>query len=184
VFAWKPFDMKGIPREVAEHKLNIKPGSKPVKQRLHRFNNEKCKVISEEVMKLLSARFIREVSHPEWLANPVLVKKKNKKWRMCVDYTSINKACPKDPFPLPHIDQVVGSMAGCETLCFLDAYSRFHQIAMCIADQLATSFITPFGASDASNDALWAQKCECYFPTMHVTRLRGVDRPHHRSVRR
>jgi hypothetical protein len=146
VFAWKPSYMKGIPREVAEHKLNIRPRSNPVKQRLRRCNDEKCKAIGEEVMKLLSAGFIREVFHPEWLANPVLVKKKNKKWRMCVDYTSLNKACPKDSFPLPRIDQVVDSTEGCETLCFLDVYSEYHQIAMCIADQLSTSFITLFGA--------------------------------------
>jgi hypothetical protein len=69
---------------------------------------------------------------------------KNKKWRMCVDYTGLNKACPKDLFPLPRIDQVVDSTAGCQTLCFLDAYSGYCQIAMCIADELATSFITPF----------------------------------------
>jgi hypothetical protein len=67
-------------------------------------------------MKFLSAGFIREVFHPEWLANPILVKKKNKKWRMCVDYTSLNKACPKDLFPLPRIDQIVDSAAGCETV--------------------------------------------------------------------
>jgi hypothetical protein len=71
--------MKGIPKDIAEHKLNIKPGSKPVKQRLHRFNHEKCKAIGEEIKKLHSSWFIREVFHPEWLANPVLVKKKNKK---------------------------------------------------------------------------------------------------------
>jgi hypothetical protein len=138
--------MKGIPREVAKHKLNIKLGSKPVKQRLRCFNDDKCKAIGEEILKLLSAGFIHEVYHPELLANPVLVKNKNKKWRMCVDYTSLNKACPNDLFLLPRIDQVVDSTAGCETLCFLDAYSGYHQIAMCIADQLATSFITPFGA--------------------------------------
>jgi hypothetical protein len=115
MFTWKPSDMKGIPREVAEHKLNIKPASKPVKQRLRRFNEGKCKAIGEEIQKLLSAGFIREVYHPEWLANPILVKKKNKKWRMCVDYTSLNKACPKDSFPLPRIDQVVDSTVGCET---------------------------------------------------------------------
>jgi hypothetical protein len=126
-------------REFVEHKLNIKSGSKPVKQRLRRFNDEKCKAIGEEVMKLISARFIREVFHPEWLANPVHVKKKNKKWRMCVHYTSLNKACPR-------IDQVVDSTAECKTLCFLDAYSGYHLIGMCIADQLATSFITSFGA--------------------------------------
>ena len=76
---------------------------------------------AQEVQKLLAAGFIKEVSHPEWLANPVLVKKKNGKWRMCVDYTGLNKAYPKVPFPLPRIDQIVDSTAGCETLSFLDA---------------------------------------------------------------
>ena len=62
-----------------------------------------------------------EVFYPEWLANPVLVMKKNKTWRMCIDYTCLNKACPKDPFALPRIDQVIDSTAGCELLSFLDA---------------------------------------------------------------
>jgi hypothetical protein len=65
---------------------------------------------------------------------------------MCVDYTSPNKVCPKDPFPLPRIDQVVDLASGCETLCFLDAYSGYHQIMMKESNQLATSFITPFGS--------------------------------------
>jgi hypothetical protein len=101
-----------------------------VKQRLHRFDKEKRKVIGEEIHKLLKAGFIKEVHHPEWLANPVLVKKKNGKCRMCVDYTSLNKACPKVPFPLPRIDQIIDSTTGCETLSFLDAYSGYHQIKM------------------------------------------------------
>jgi hypothetical protein len=137
--------MPDIPREVAEHALWIRPGSKPVKQCLRHFDEEKRRAISEEITKLLVAGFIKEVYHPEWLANPVLVRKKSGKWRMCVDYTSLNKACPKDPFPLPRIDQVVDSTSGCETLCFLDAYSGYHQITM-ESDQLATSFITPFGS--------------------------------------
>jgi hypothetical protein len=145
IFAWSPLDMPGIPREVTEHTLEIRAGSKPVKQRLRRFDEEKRKVISEEVYKLLEARFIKEVHHPEWLANPVLVKKNTGKWRMCVDYTSLNKACLKVPLPLPHIDQIVDSTAGCETLSFLDVYSRYHQIKMKESDQLATSLITPFG---------------------------------------
>ena len=65
---------------------------------------------------------------------------------MCVDYIGLNKACPNDPFPLPFIDQVVDSTSGCETLCFLDVYSGYHQIMMKESDQLATSFITPFGS--------------------------------------
>ena len=83
-----------------------------------------------------------EVFFPEWLANPVLVLKKNNKWRMCIDYTSLNKACPKDPFALPRIDQVIDSTAGCELLSFLDAYSGYHQIKLDPADRLKTAFIT------------------------------------------
>jgi hypothetical protein len=116
-----------------------------MKQPLRRFDEEKCRAIGEEIHKLMAAGFIKEVFHPEWLANPVLVKKKGGKWRMCVDYTGLNKACPKVPYPLPRIDQIVDSTAGCETLSFLDAYSGYHQIRMKESDQLATSFITPFG---------------------------------------
>jgi hypothetical protein len=145
IFAWIPSDMPGIPREVAEHSLDILPHSPAVQQRLCRFDEDQRRAIRAELRKLLEAGFIKEVFHPTWLANPVLVKKKNGKWRMCVDYTSLNKACPKVPFPLPQIDQIVDSTAGCELLCFLDAYSGYHQIKMKESDQLATSFITPFG---------------------------------------
>jgi hypothetical protein len=77
-----------------------------------------------ELQNLLEAGFIKEVFHPTWLANLVLVKKKNGKWRMCVDYTGLNKTCPKVSFPLPRIDQIIDSSVGCEFLCFLDAYSE------------------------------------------------------------
>jgi hypothetical protein len=115
-----------------------------VKQHLRCFDEEKCRAIGEEVHKLMAAGFIKEVFHPEWLANPVLEKKKGGKWRMCVDYTRLNKACLKVPYPLPCIDQIVDSTAGCEILSFLDAYSGYHQIKMKESDQLVTSFITPF----------------------------------------
>jgi len=86
------------------------------------------------------------VYHPDWLANPVLVRKKNNEWRMCVDCTDLNKHYPKDPFGLPRIDEVVDSMVGCELLSFLDCYSGYHQISLKEDDQIKTSFITPFGA--------------------------------------
>jgi hypothetical protein len=116
-----------------------------VKQPLRRFDEEKRRAIGEGIHKLMDAGFIKEVFYPEWLANPMLVKKKGGKWRMCVDYTGLNKACLKVPYPLPRIDQIVDSTARCETLSFLDAYSGYHQIKMKESDQLATSFITPFG---------------------------------------
>jgi len=83
-----------------------------------------------EVNWLLVVGFIKEVYHPEWMANPVLIQKKNKEWRMCVDYTDLNKYCPKDPFGLPRIDKVIDSTAGCELLSFLDCYSGYHQISL------------------------------------------------------
>ena len=138
--------MPGVPREFVEHSLNVYHDAKPVKQTLRRFADDRRQAIGEEITRLLTAGFIKEVFHPDWLANPVLVRKKNGTWRMCIDYTSLNKACPKDPFALPRIDQVIDSTAGCELLCFLDAYSGYHQIKMKESDEIKTSFITPFGA--------------------------------------
>ena len=83
-------------------------------------------MIRVEITRLLASSFIKVVYHPEWLANPVLVRKKNKEWRMCVDYTDLNKHCPKDPFGVPRIDEVIDSIAGCELLFFLDCYSGYH----------------------------------------------------------
>ena len=109
-----------------EHSLNIEPKATPKKQRLRRFSADKREAIKKELAKLLAAGFIKEVLHPKWLANPILVLKKNKnKWRMCVDYIDLNKHCPKDPFGLPRIDQVIDSTARCVLLSFLDCYSGY-----------------------------------------------------------
>jgi hypothetical protein len=93
----------------------------------------------------LHAGFIEEGHHPVWLANPVVMPKANGKLRMCIDYTSLNKACPKDPYPLPRIDQIVDSTLGCDLLSFLDAYSGFHQIRMAKEDRKHTAFVTVDG---------------------------------------
>jgi hypothetical protein len=103
-------------------------------------------VIKREIARLLDANFIKEVYHPDWLATPVLVPKKNKYCRMCVDYSDLNKACKKDPFSLPQIDQVVDSMTGCNLLSFLDCYLGYHHIPLKEEGQIKTSFITLFGA--------------------------------------
>jgi hypothetical protein len=101
IFVWSPPVMPGIPREVTEHPLDILPHSKTIQQWLRCFDEERRQAIGVELRRLLEAGFIKEVFHPTWLANPVLVKKKNEKWQMCEDYTGLNKACPKVPFPLP-----------------------------------------------------------------------------------
>ena len=100
-------------------RLKVDPKATPKKQLLRRFSPDKREAIKKELAKLLVAGFIKEIYHPEWLANPVLVQKKNNsEWRMCVDYTDPNKHCPKDPFGLPRIDQVIDSIAGCVLLSF------------------------------------------------------------------
>ena len=107
---------------VITHRLNVSPSFKPVKRKRRCFAPKRQKAINEEVGKLLQENAIREVEYPEWLANVVLVKKANGKWRLCIDFTEINKACPKDSFPLPRIDLIVDATAGHELLSFMDAF--------------------------------------------------------------
>jgi hypothetical protein len=137
--------MPRIPREVIEHHLKIHPDARPVQQKPRKQSIEWQNFIREEVRKLLQAGFVEEVYHPVWLANPVMVPKANGKLRMCIDYTNLSKACPKDPYPLPRIDQIVDSTSGCDLLSFIDAYSGFHQIKMAKDDRKHTAFVTVDG---------------------------------------
>jgi hypothetical protein len=159
IFAWSHADMPGISTKVVAHQLNVNPSFHPVKQKRRVFAPERNAAIMEEVDKLLKAGFIREVYYPEWLANVVMVKKSTGKWRMCVDFTDLNKACPKDSYPLPRIDQLVDYTAGHKLLSFMDAFSGYNQIQMAEEDQEKTAFITsrelfcykvmPFGLKNA-----------------------------------
>ena len=94
-------------------------------------------------MKLKQAGAIKEVFYPEWLVNTVIVKKKSGKWQVCVDFTDLNKACPKDPFPMPKIDQLVDATVGHPQMSFLDAFQGYHQIPLTLDDQEKTAFVTP-----------------------------------------
>ena len=137
--------MTGISPTHASHRLNVAPSSKPVREKEKRFHPNRHLVIQTEVDNLLQNGFIIAVKYPEWLANVVVVLKKGKKWRVCVDYTDLNDACPKDSFPLPRIDQIVDASARHGMLSFLDAFSGYHQIPMHPLDAEKTSFITPHG---------------------------------------
>ena len=159
VFVWKQAHMGGIDPTVITHRLNVSPSFKPIKQKRRSFAPERQKAINEEVDKLLQAGAIREVEYPEWLANVVLVKKANGKWRLCIDFTDINRACPKDSFPMPRIDLIIDATAGHELLSFMDAFSGYNQISMDPDDQEKTSFVivqgtycyrvVPFGLKNA-----------------------------------
>ncbi|GKV15413.1 hypothetical protein SLEP1_g26207 [Rubroshorea leprosula] len=140
VFAWTSADMPGIPNSVSQHKLSTNPLKKPVAQKRRLFGGERLQAIKEEVMKLLQVGFIRKVDYCEWVANLVLVKKENGKWRMCIDYTNLNHACPKDCYPMPSINKLVEAASGNERLSLLDAYSGYHQVPMAPEDKEKTAF--------------------------------------------
>ena len=94
------------------------------------------------MVKLKCVRVIKKVFYPKWLANMVLVKNKNRKWRVCVDFTDLNKACPKDPFSIPQIDQLVNAMVGHPQISFLDAFQGYYHIPLALADQEKIAFVT------------------------------------------
>ncbi|GJZ90991.1 reverse transcriptase domain-containing protein [Tanacetum coccineum] len=129
IFAWQPSDMTGVPRSVAEHRLNIQEGYSPVRQK-KKARPWNVRKLSKRVQKLVEAGIMREVYYHDWLSNPVMVKKHGGSWRMCVDFTDLNKACPQDCYPIPEIDWKVESLYGYPFKCFLDAYKGYQQIQM------------------------------------------------------
>ena len=137
--------MPGIDPSVIVHRLNVNPASSPIRQKKRVFAQERDKAITEEVRKLLEAGFIREVYYPDWLANVVMAKKSNGKWRMCVDFMDLNRVCPKDSYPLLRIDTLVDSTARHKLLSFMDAFSGYNKIKMNEEDQEKTSFVTSQG---------------------------------------
>ncbi|XP_071695301.1 uncharacterized protein [Rutidosis leptorrhynchoides] len=133
-FAWKEADMTGVQREIAEHKLNANPSLTPVRQKKRGMAPKRSEWLKAEVDKLVKANILREVRYQTWVANPVLVKKPDGSWRMCVDFTDINKAYPKD--------WKVESLDGFRYKCFLDAYKGYHLIQMAADDEDKTAFHT------------------------------------------
>ena len=155
--------MPGLPKELIEHALKVDLKATPKKQRLRHFSPDK-----QEAIKKLAVEFIKEVYHPEWLANPVLVQKKNNnEWRMCVDYTDLNKHFPKDPFGLPRIDQVIDSTSGCVLLFFLDCYSGYHQIAL-----KEDGIHHPIRGIRLQDHVFWVKERWCYLPACNKAMFR------------
>ena len=135
--------MVGINPTMTSHKLNVIPTPKPVRQKVRRFHHARHQIIQTEVNNLLEVDFIREVKYLEWLAKVVVVPKKGSKWRVCVDYTDLNGACPKDSFPLLCIDQIVDAATRHGILSFFDAFCGYYQISMHPPDVEKMTFITP-----------------------------------------
>ena len=145
VFAWSYQDMPGLSTDIVVHRLPIKKECRPVQQKLRRMRPDVLLKIKEEVKKQLDAGFLQVVKYSEWVANIVPVPKKDGKVRMCVDYRDLNKASPKDNFPLPHIDTLVDNTAGYSLFSFMDGFSGYNQIKMHPKDMEKTTFITMWG---------------------------------------
>ena len=141
VFVWAHSDIEGIDPSIMSHYLNINRSRKSVNQKRRAMDAERYQALKEEVDKLLSCDFIKEFFYLSCLANPVLVKKPNGKWRTCMDFTNLNKAYPKDSFSLPRIDQIIDATSRHALLSFMDAYSGYNQIPMYVPNQEHTSFI-------------------------------------------
>ncbi|GJR76607.1 reverse transcriptase domain-containing protein [Tanacetum coccineum] len=145
IFAWEPADMIGVPRRIIEHTLNVNPSIELVCQKIKTFAPETSKVVTKDVAKWVKSGIVRPVKYPTWISNPVLVKKCDGTWRMCIDFKNLNSACPKDYYPLSNIDYKVESVMGFKYKCFLDAYNGYHQIQMAREDEEKTAFYTEQG---------------------------------------
>jgi hypothetical protein len=122
--------LTGVHRSVIEHALNTDPKVKPKLQRQRSMSGDRVKSVEAEVQKLLDARIKRELQYPVWVANVVMVPKKNGNMRICIDFSELNKVCSKDPYPLPWIDIIIDQAAGCEMLSLLHCFSGYHQVWM------------------------------------------------------
>ena len=122
MFAWSAYEAPRVDPNFICHHLNVNPFAIPKKQPLQHLFKEHFDAVNGEVLKLKLVEAIKEVFYPEWLVNTVVVKKKIGKWRVCVNFTDLNKAYPKDLFPLPWIDQLVDTTAGHPQMSFLDAF--------------------------------------------------------------
>ena len=140
MFAWSTYDVPEIDPEFICHQLNMNPKVTPQRQPPPHSSKEHAEAVRAEVNKLKQVGAIKEVFYPEWLANTVVIKMKNEKWSVCVDFTDLNKVFQKDPFPVPRIDQLVDATIRHPQMSFLDAFQGYHQIPLALSDQEKTAF--------------------------------------------
>ena len=145
VVAWSAYEALGVDLDFIFHHLNVSSTILLRKQPPRHSSKEHSDAIKEEVNKLKQAGAIKEVFYLNWLASTVVVKNKNRKWRVRVDFTDLNKTYPKDPFPMSRIDQLVDATIGHPQMSFMDAFQGYHQIPLALDDQEKTAFVTPIG---------------------------------------
>ena len=145
MFAWNAYKVPRVDPSFIYHHLNVNPSITPKKQPPQCSFKDHSDAVKDEIVKLKQARAIKKVFYPKWLANIVVVKKKNGKWRVYVSFTDLNKVCLKDLSPMPRIDQMVDAIVGHPRMSFLDAFQGYHQIPLALEDQEKKVFVTPIG---------------------------------------
>ncbi|GJZ72542.1 reverse transcriptase domain-containing protein [Tanacetum coccineum] len=145
VFVWEPADMTGIPRRIIEHSFNVNPSIEPVAQKRRVMASDRTYAIIKEVGEWMNVGVVRPVKYPTWISIPVLIKKGDESWKMCIDFKNFNSVCPKDYYPLSDIDGKIESVVGFRYKCFLDAYKGYHQVQIALDDEEKTTFYTDHG---------------------------------------
>nr|GEW74197.1 reverse transcriptase domain-containing protein [Tanacetum cinerariifolium] len=151
VFMWEPSDMTRVPQKIIEHALNVNLSLDPVCQKRRTFSIEKGRVVTNKVAEWVKAGIVHPVKYPTYISNPVMIKKGDGTWRMCIDFKNLNSACLKDYYPLPNIDCKVELVTGFKYKCFLDAYNGYHQIQMAEEDEEKTAFYTDQKRSNSAS---------------------------------
>ena len=202
MFAWSYEEMSDLSPTVAVHRLAVQEDIPPVKQPQRRFRPELLPKIEAEVDKLIAAGFVREVKYPTWVSNIVPVRKKNNQIRVCVDFIDLNKACPKDDFPIPISEILNDATMGYEIFSFMDGFSGYNQIKIAPEDEELTAFRTPegiycyevmpFGLKNAGTtyqramtvvlDGLLYEIVECYIDDIVMKSKREEDHLQHLAI--
>jgi hypothetical protein len=184
VFAWSTKDLVGVEQSFIEHRLNIDPSVKLRRQKLRKMSDDKVIVVKPDVQRLLDAIVIREVMYPKWLANTVPVKKKNGKWRTCINFTDLNKATPKDNYPLPKMDQVMDLAANTAIMSLLDCFSGYHQCWMAKEDEEKNKLHYPFRNLLLLANASGFEKCRPNFHQIDRGSFQAIDWQEYPSLHR
>ena len=184
VFAWSAYEAPGVNLEFISHYLNVNSTIIPKRQQPWQFSKEHAKVVKEEVNKLKQAGAIQKAFYPVWLANTVVVKKKSGKWRVCVDFTDLNKACHKDPFLVPRIDQLVNTTFGYPRLSFFGCLLGLSLDTTGIAQLRKDCILDPYRELPLSSDAFQPEECWIYLPKNGDENVWSPTGLKHRSLHR
>jgi hypothetical protein len=171
MFARTYKDMKGIPPELVQHIIELETSIPPIHQVRYRLNPNHVVVVKHDIDTLIATRFIQLVDEVTWLSPIVVVPKKNKKLRICVDFKKLNKVTKKNPYPLPFFYEVLNIVVGYETYSFLDGYSGYHLISVALENRYKITFCNRLGSFCLDGDAIWCQKWATNIPKSNQQKL-------------